>query len=459
MLRSCLRYRAAIVPRRAAPLRFMSAKKDEGKKPESLLNDDLLASAGIDVESTKPKTEGSQEGSQEGSEESQEETRKKWAETARKAREEQSTMENRTRRNNYFYLVSGFSILAALGYSARPLDENEAKHNPDVPNDWAPGSIWQRIKGRIGGTFDYFNDPAFEKLLPDPLPAPYGRPMTLVLALDDFLVKSEWTREHGWRTAKRPGVDYFLGYLAQYYEVVIFSSKYQAFDQEIILKLDPYRASISYSLFREASRFKDGKVIKDLSHLNRDLSKVVVVDVDENAVSLQRDNALVVPPWKGNPDDQELIRLIPLLEWIGAQPIKDVRPVLKSYENKDVIREFERRDKISRENWKKTHSGSQGAWASKMLGVAPKNPDLMPQDYVRIEGQKGYQQFQKYLKEHGDKMLEEEKKREAEIMKEHKMTINKYVTQGGPTPEELAATMARKEAEAQAAASAHSQQK
>ena len=33
-------------------------------------------------------------------------------------------------------------------------------------------------------------------------------------------------RQHGWRTAKRPGVDYFLAYLSQFYEVVIFTTQY-----------------------------------------------------------------------------------------------------------------------------------------------------------------------------------------------------------------------------------------
>lgn len=33
-------------------------------------------------------------------------------------------------------------------------------------------------------------------------------------------------RQHGWRTAKRPGVDYFLAYLSQFYEIVIFTTQY-----------------------------------------------------------------------------------------------------------------------------------------------------------------------------------------------------------------------------------------
>lgn len=32
-------------------------------------------------------------------------------------------------------------------------------------------------------------------------------------------------RDRGWRTFKRPGVDAFLEYLAQYYEIVVYSDQ------------------------------------------------------------------------------------------------------------------------------------------------------------------------------------------------------------------------------------------
>ena len=32
-------------------------------------------------------------------------------------------------------------------------------------------------------------------------------------------------RVNGWKTAKRPGVDYFLAYLSQFYEIVLFTSQ------------------------------------------------------------------------------------------------------------------------------------------------------------------------------------------------------------------------------------------
>ncbi len=107
---------------------------------------------------------------------------------------------------------------------------------------------------------DYYNEPAFPKLLPNPDPA-WERPYTLVLSMEDMLVKQEWTREHGWRIAKRPGVDYFLRYLSQYYELVIFTSIPSMTADPIIRKLDPFRI-VMWPLFREATRYKNGEYIK-----------------------------------------------------------------------------------------------------------------------------------------------------------------------------------------------------
>jgi import inner membrane translocase subunit TIM50 len=93
----------------------------------------------------------------------------------------------------------------------------------------------------------YFNKPVWSELLPPPLPAPLQKPYTLLLSIDDLLVTSTWDvrffsllscfsilvaysfwlqRQHGWRTAKRPGVDYFLAYISQFYEVVIFTTQH-----------------------------------------------------------------------------------------------------------------------------------------------------------------------------------------------------------------------------------------
>jgi hypothetical protein len=57
--------------------------------------------------------------------------------------------------------------------------------------------------------------------------------------------------------------------------------------------------------------FVDGQ---DLSHINRDLSKVIILDTNFDCVSLQPENAIVLPKWKGDADDKGLIALLPFLE-------------------------------------------------------------------------------------------------------------------------------------------------
>lgn len=131
---------------------------------------------------------------------------------------------------------------------------------PEAPNGWSATAVYNRIKVRLSRTLGYYTEPAFPKLLPevDPNMRP---PYTLVLSLEDLLVSSKWDRVKGWQVAKRPGVDYFLRYLSQYYELVIFTSVQMMNADPIIRKLDPYRI-VMWPLFREATRYMNGEHVK-----------------------------------------------------------------------------------------------------------------------------------------------------------------------------------------------------
>lgn len=66
-------------------------------------------------------------------------------------------------------------------------------------------------------------------------------------------------------------------------------------------------------MFRQhAVRVKSG-FIKDLSRLGRDLAKVVIVDDTSNNFKLQKENAIKVNSWKGDPNDTELFEVKELL--------------------------------------------------------------------------------------------------------------------------------------------------
>ena len=162
---------------------------------------------------------------------------------------------------NYMYAFLFGSVVVGCIYLGRNWEnEDEERAHPNTPSGWGLGLFYNRASARMTDTMDYFTEPTFPKLLPNVEPA-MERPYTLVLSLEDLLVHSEWTREHGWRTAKRPGVDYFLRYLSQYYELVIFTSLPSMTGDPIIRKLDPYRI-VMWPLFREATRYKNGEYIK-----------------------------------------------------------------------------------------------------------------------------------------------------------------------------------------------------
>lgn len=185
-------------------------------------------------------------------------------------------------------------------------------------------SMYDNIDARIR----YFSEPAHEKLLPDQAAQqPHDPPLrTLVIDLEKTLVYSTYSRATGWRVAKRPGAEAFLAYMATFYEVVVFTSNLISYADPILDRLDP-TGSVSYRLYRAETHYKNGVHIKDISHLNRDLRNVVVIDHDEKHVSMQPENAILVPMWTGDPSDTALLDLIPLLEGIVREDIRDVREV------------------------------------------------------------------------------------------------------------------------------------
>jgi import inner membrane translocase subunit TIM50 len=161
----------------------------------------------------------------------------------------------------YVYLVMFGGLIGYTAYLGRDWgSEEEAHKHSEAPSGWGIALFYNRVKARLAATLDYYNEPAFPSLLPkhDPNIQP---PMCLVLSLEDLLIHQEWTRERGWRIAKRPGVDYFLRYLSQYYELVLFTTQPSTMADQVIRKLDPYRI-IQWPLFREATLYKDGGYIK-----------------------------------------------------------------------------------------------------------------------------------------------------------------------------------------------------
>ncbi|KAJ5551573.1 NLI interacting factor [Penicillium sp. DV-2018c] len=333
-------------------------------------------------------------------------------------------------------LLAGVSGMAYLGRNWETEEEEQA--HPETPSGWSPGLWYSRMKARMDDLTSYYKEPAFPKLLPDEDPQ-MRQPYTLVLSLEDLLVHSEWSREHGWRVAKRPGVDYFLRYLNQYYELVLFTSVPSMMADQVLRKLDPYRI-IRWPLFREATRYKDGEYIKDLQYLNRDLSKVILIDTKEEHARHQPENAIILDKWTGDPKDKTLVALIPFLEYLAGMGVEDVRTVLKSFDGTSIPIEFAKREKAMRERFEKELAEEQKKKPSRGLGNFAAalglkshntlNGEQTPSeglaqgkmlwDQIRERGQKNYEMVEAEIRANGEKWLaemaaEEEKARQEQM--------------------------------------------
>ncbi|KAL0353517.1 UNVERIFIED_CONTAM: Mitochondrial import inner membrane translocase subunit TIM50 [Sesamum angustifolium] len=188
-----------------------------------------------------------------------------------------------------------------------------------------------------------FTEPTSDKLLPDLHPLEQ-HVFTLVLDLNETLIYSDWKRDRGWRTFKRPGVDAFLEHLAQFYEIVVYSDQLNMYVDPVAERLDP-KHCIRYRLSRGATRYIDGKHYRDLSMLNRDPAKILYISGHALESSLQPENSVPVKAWQGEADDTALLDLIPFLEYVAKHRPADIRTVLASYQGRDIAKEFVERSK------------------------------------------------------------------------------------------------------------------
>lgn len=172
---------------------------------------------------------------------------------------------------------------------------------------------------------------------------------------------------------------------------------------------------------------------------------------------LQPENAVILPKWKGDPQDKELVSYIPFLEFIATFDSRDTRQVIKSFEGTHIPTEFARRESKIREKLQQENAdarakrprrfiGSLGSvlgTKSQGSGIDGMEHSLSEgfeqgktyQDQVRERGQKQYELIEKEIRENGDKILkemaEEEKKMNEEAMKGMKSSITGAIPFGG----------------------------
>lgn len=193
---------------------------------------------------------------------------------------------------------------------------------------------------------------------------------------------------------------------------------------------------------------------QDLSYLNRDLSKVILIDTVPGHAREQPENAIILPKWKGDPKDKSLVALIPFLEYVAGMNVEDVRPVIKSFEGTYIPAEFAAREKVMREKFQKQLEEEQKSRPRRgvgnlaaLLGLKPQSTidgqgpseEKMLWDQIRERGQKNYEMMEQEIRENGETwlkmMAEEEEKARQEQMKNMKGSLTGFFGAAGAESE------------------------
>jgi import inner membrane translocase subunit TIM50 len=178
---------------------------------------------------------------------------------------------------------------------------------------------------------------------------------------------------------------------------------------------------------------------QDLNYLNRPINKIILLDTKESHAKAQPENAIILPPWKGDPEDRELLALIPFLEYVSAMGVDDVREALKTFNGKDVARTFAQREAAMRAEIKRMRElevsrggAKRGGGLAGLLGGGatgamqqPLPDDKTIFDLIREEGMRRYRAIEKEIKDNGEKWLRDE----AEMMKKFEETSAKDMKQ------------------------------
>ena len=135
----------------------------------------------------------------------------------------------------------------------------------------------------------------------------------------------------------RPGATEFADQCTHMFTVGIWTTATIAYATEIVKFVFPNPYALSFIYPREKctlhfdTQERRQYYVKDLAHLHKAKftpADIIVVDDTPDVVRRNPDNAVLVKPYHGDPNDDELPALLRFLEFLG--PAEDVRTIDKS---------------------------------------------------------------------------------------------------------------------------------
>ena len=179
------------------------------------------------------------------------------------------------------------------------------------------------------------------------LPEKNSNKKTLVLDLDETLVHSIGTipsdsndipqsdftikvpqinSSHDVHVMVRPHVEEFLERMSKRFELVIFTASISKYANPLLNIVDKM-GYVPFRLFREHCTLINTAFVKDLSLLGRDFKDIIILDNNPTAYSLNHYNGFPIKSWFDDKNDDELLKICPILEFLSYVP--DVRDYIK----------------------------------------------------------------------------------------------------------------------------------
>ena len=159
------------------------------------------------------------------------------------------------------------------------------------------------------------------KLIPEQSAENRGK-LTVVLDLDETLIFGR-----AGPIMVRPGAQRLLQRLKHKCELVVWTAADVVYASEVLLTLDPDGSAIDFLISRTDAWFDDkaATVIhpelgaplgapKNLRLLGRPLHRTIIVEDSPSSVVLQPKNAILVGPYRGEPGDTTLHKLLRVIE-------------------------------------------------------------------------------------------------------------------------------------------------
>ena len=182
------------------------------------------------------------------------------------------------------------------------------------------------------------------------LPKKDSNKKTLVLDLDetlvhscgipfdcpsDFIIQIEQDNDiHDIHVLVRPYVEEFLEKMSKRYELVIFTASISKYANPLLNIIDKM-GFVPFRLFREHCTLINTTFVKDLNLLGRDLKDIIILDNNPTAYSLNHYNGFPIKSWFDDKNDDELLKIIPILEFLSYVP--DVRDYIKKIVSQNKV--------------------------------------------------------------------------------------------------------------------------